>query len=215
MIESALQSLSLALARVCTGAMARWSGARPRAAQRIYCANHTSHLDAVLLMASLEETTPPRPLAAADYWGKGLRRFWADRVFRTVFVERDSRQLNPLTPAFEALRQGDSLIVFPEGTRGPGDGLQPLKPGIYYLARAFRQVEIVPAWIDNAHRILPKGAVLPLPALCSVTYGTPLQWDGREDAGAFLARLRAAMEAARHYAQRPVLAARGAALLQP
>ncbi len=199
MIESLLRSLSLFAARCLTGARVTWLNGEPAPGQRIYCANHTSHLDALLLMASLPEPLRKntRPVAAAEYWNAGgLRRFCAQRVFRTVLIEREGRPLNPLEAAFQALRQGDSLILFPEGTRGPGGALQPLKPGLFYLARAFRQVEIVPVWIDNAHRILPKRARLPLPAACALTFGRPLRWDGEEDAARFLARVRAGLEAA-------------------
>lgn len=199
MIAALLARAALfAARRLCSG-RAVWLGGQPLDAQRIYCANHTSHLDAVLLMASLPEPLrgQPRPVAAAGYWRAGpIRSYWAQRVFRAVLIDRESRQLNPLEPAFQALRHGDSLILFPEGTRGPGGGLQPLKPGLFYLARAFPHVEIVPVWIGNAHRILPRRARLPLPARCSVTFGVPLRWEGEEDAAAFLGRVRAGIESA-------------------
>ncbi|MEP7351888.1 MAG: lysophospholipid acyltransferase family protein [Acidobacteriota bacterium] len=200
MIATHLKSLSLFATRWIAGAEGRWPGGEPAAGQRIYCANHTSHLDAVLLMASLPDRLleNTRPVAAAEYWSSGkFRRYLTERVFRTVLIERGGSTLNPLGPAFQALRQGDSLIFFPEGTRGSGESLQPLKPGIYCLARAFRQVEIVPVWIENASRVLPKRAVLPAPALCALHFGAPLSWDGQEDASEFLLRMRTAMEALR------------------
>ena len=198
MIADQLKSLSLFVARCLSGVKTRWQQGQPDLRQRIFCANHTSHMDAVLLMASLPDPLRDRtrPVAAADYWrASGIRRYLTEHVFRTVLIARDSQELNPLGPAMQALRQGDSLIFFPEGTRGPGGSLQPLKPGIYCLARAFRDVDIVPTWIDNAHLVLPKRARLPLPATCTVNFGAPLRWDGEEDAGAFLARMRNAMEA--------------------
>ncbi len=198
MIEAPLKSLSLLAARYLSGAQARWLDGEPVASQRIFCANHTSHLDALLLMASLPDPWQERtrPVGAAEYWNKSsLRRYLTERVFRTVLIDRDSHALNPLGPAFQALRQGDSLIFFPEGTRGPGGSLQPLKPGIYHLARAFRQVDIVPVWIDNAYRVLPKSALLPVPAPCTLHFGAPLRWDGLEDASSFLSRVHGAMEA--------------------
>ena len=169
---------------------------RPVPRQRIYCANHASHLDAVLVLAALpaELRRRTRPVAAADYWAKGsLRRFLTLRIFRAVLIDRQAQGLNPLSDVFAALHQGDSLIYFPEGTRGSGDALQPLKAGVYYLARAFPQVDIVPVHIHGAHRILPKGALLPRPVPCALTIGPPLRWEG-EDQSEFLKRLRAAME---------------------
>jgi 1-acyl-sn-glycerol-3-phosphate acyltransferase len=110
-------------------------------------------------------------------------------------VERDRAQVNPLEPVANALRQGDSLIFFPEGTRGPGGVLQPLKPGIFHLARWFPCVDIVPVWIDNSYRILPKGFAIPVPLLCSITFGTPLRWKEGQRQDEFLAEVREALEA--------------------
>ena len=197
MIARFWKSLFLHTARWMAGAEGRWLGGTPEPAQRIYCANHTSHLDALLLMASLpqqlSETT--RPVAAADYWRSGpIRRYLTEHVFGAVLIERERNQLNPLGPAIAALRQGDSLLFFPEGQRGPGGFLQTLKPGIYWLARAFPQVPIIPVWIENSSRVLPKRARLPVPGRCTLYFGAPLHWGG-EEAPAFLLRVKLAMEA--------------------
>ncbi len=200
MIASLLKSVSLSAARHLAGAQAHWRHGELPAGQRIYCVNHTSHLDAVLLMAARPHQLPAstRPVAAADYWGTGFfRSYLARQVFHTVLIERGGADLNPLGPAVQALRDGDSLIFFPEGTRGPGGALQSLKPGIYALARAFRDVPIIPVWIEDAARVLPKRALLPIPGRCAVHFGAPLHWDGHEDLAAFLARLRVSMEALR------------------
>jgi 1-acyl-sn-glycerol-3-phosphate acyltransferase len=184
--------------RLLTGAHARWTGCAPEPVQRIYCANHTSHIDFLLLWSSL----PPavrcctRPVAAAEYWKRNrLRRYLIHSVFRGVLVDRRQHgySTNPLEPAIEVLQKGESLIFFPEGTRGSGDGLLPLKSGIYHLARAFPDVQIVPVWIDNAYRILPKGFLLPVPLLCSMTYGAPLVYSDGERKDEFLERLTAAL----------------------
>lgn len=196
-MNSLLKTLALGAARWILGARGRWISGKAGSGQRIYCANHTSHLDAVLLLAALPEQLKERtrPVAAADYWSAGrLRRYFARSVFRPVLIGRDRCTLNPLGPVFEALRQGDSLIFFPEGTRGPGGSLQELKPGIYRLAREFRLVEIVPVWIENAWRVLPKRSLVPVPARCEVNFGKALFWDGEEEVTAFLGRLRVAIE---------------------
>ena len=147
--------------RVMTGVTARWSGCRPAARQRIYCVNHTSHLDFPLVRAALPAAfrKAARPVAAADYWESGaLRRYMIHRVFNAITVERGSGTPQAIDPVLAALAAGDSLIYFPEGTRGPGPELQPLKSGIYHLAREFPAAEVVPVWIDNAWRVMPKGA---------------------------------------------------------
>jgi 1-acyl-sn-glycerol-3-phosphate acyltransferase len=186
--------------RAMTGVTSRWEGCRAEARQRIYCVNHTSHLDFPLVRAAL----PPafrkaaRPVAAADYWESGaVRRYMIHRVFNAITVERGSGAPQAIDPVRAALRAGDSVIYFPEGTRGPGRELQPLKSGIYHLSREFPAAEVVPVWIDNAWRVMPKGAILPVPLLCSVTFGAPLAAAEEEERDAFLARLRVAMEALR------------------
>jgi 1-acyl-sn-glycerol-3-phosphate acyltransferase len=81
------------------------------------------------------------------------------------------------------------LIMFPEGTRGRGEALQPFKCGIFHLASTRPNVELVPVWIDNLYRVLPRGAILPVPLLCSVTFGEPTHLLPGEDKKSFLARL--------------------------
>ena len=170
------------------------------AGQRIYVANHSSHLDFLLLFSTLPAPARlrTRPVAAAEYWTAGpVRRYLIHSIFCGVLVGRERGPLNPLEPVIQALRRGDSLIFFPEGTRGPGGMLQPLKPGIFHLARWFPGVDIIPVWIANSHRILPKGLAIPLPLLCSITFGAPLRWKEGQQQQEFLAEVRAALEALR------------------
>ena len=182
--------------RLLTGAHGRWSGCAPEPVQRIYCVNHTSHLDFLLLWTALpgalRRTT--RPVAAADYWNAGpVRRYLIHHVFRGVLVDRTGKLAQPLEPVFTALAQGDSLIFFPEGTRGPGEGLLPLKSGVYHVAREWPRVDLVPVWIDNSYRVMPKGVFFPIPLLCSMTFGAPLRLYEGEERDSFLLRLRIAM----------------------
>jgi 1-acyl-sn-glycerol-3-phosphate acyltransferase len=180
--------------RALTGAQARWVGCGPSPAQRIYFANHTSHCDFLLVLASLpldlREAT--RPVAAADYWNQcALRRYLANKVFHAVAVDRSGmhREVNPLEPVMAALDQGNSLLFFPEGTRGTGEGLQPFKPGIFHIAAARPQIDLVPVWVDNAYRVMPKGSLLPVPLLCSVAFGKPVRLCEHESKEEFLQRL--------------------------
>ena len=198
MIAGFIEELLIVLVRLLVGAHARWQGCGQSPEQRIYVANHTSHLDVVLLFSALPEPLRrrTRPVAAAEYWTAGpIRRYLIHAIFRGVLIERDRSQLNPLEPAASALRLGDSLIFFPEGTRGPGEDLQPLKPGIFHLASWFPGVDIVPVWIDNSYRILPKGFAIPVPLLCSITFGTPLRCKAGQQQEEFLAEVRKALEA--------------------
>jgi 1-acyl-sn-glycerol-3-phosphate acyltransferase len=197
MIAGFIERLLIASVRLLVGAQPRWQGCAYSPEQRIYVANHSSHLDVVLLFSALPALLRrrTRPVAAAEYWNAGpVRRYLIHSIFRGVLVGRQGGPLNPLEPAAIALRQGDSLIFFPEGTRGPGGILQPLKPGIFHLARWFPDIDIVPAWIDNSYRILPKGFAIPVPLLCSITFGAPLRWKEGQEQDAFLAEVREALE---------------------
>lgn len=185
--------------RVLTGAQARWIGCGPAAVQRIYVANHTSHADFALIWASL----PPdlrcrtRPVAGADYWEHGrLRRYIIHQVLRGVLIERagTARTRDPIATIVEALDLGDSLIVFPEGTRNLSDeALLPFKSGLYRVACQRPDVELVPVWMENLGRVLPKGEIIPVPLLCSINFGTPTRLAAGEEKDAFLGRVRQAL----------------------
>ena len=104
---------------------------------------------------------------------------------------------DPLAPLVRALESGDSIVIFPEGTRGHGDEPQPFKSGLFMLAKMFPQVVLVPAWINNVQRVMPKGEVVPVPILCSVTFGAPIQVEPGEERRPFLDRARQAVIALR------------------
>ena len=186
------------VARWLTGARAHWRGCGPDSRLRIYFANHTSNLDFVLLWSALPRALRlhTRPVAARDYWRGGMiREFLARQVFNAVLIERHrvTRENNPLRPMLDALGAGESLIIFPEGTRHPDGQIDEFKPGLYHLAKTCPEVEFVPVFIENLNRVLPKGEILPVPILCSVNFGTPLALAPRETKGDFLARARTAL----------------------
>lgn len=189
-------------ASLITGLRSLWGSTGPTANQTVYFANHTSHGDFVLLWAALpgDLRTLTRPVAGEDYWTKSsLRRFIGCDVFNALMIRRDTeasgpRSSDPLAQMGAALTAGDSLIFFPEGTRNTGEEvLLPLKSGIYHLARSFGHVRFVPVWIDNLKRVLPKGALLPVPLACSVRFGEPLTLIAQEDKQQFLQRARLAL----------------------
>ena len=171
------------LARLITGAQGHWYGCPPKAEQRIYFANHQSHFDWVLIWAALphELRAVTRPIAARDYWTSSPLKHWITReIFNAVYVSRQrTDDEDPLEPLMEALRTGDSLVIFPEGTRGNKPEPAAFKAGLYHLAEAFPGVQLIPCWIDNVQRVMPKGEVVPVPILCSVTFGAPLATRGR------------------------------------
>ncbi len=197
----AMSLLLLGFVRLLTGAQARWHGCPPKAEQRIYFANHQSHADLVLIWAALPQELRgiTRPIAAKDYWtASRFKRWITSAVFNAVYVERERKgDEDPLAPLIAALESGDSLILFPEGTRGHAEDPQPFKSGLYNLARQFPDVVLVPAWIHNVQRVMPKGEVVPVPVLCSVTFGEPVKLGAEEARADFLQRARAAVMALR------------------
>jgi 1-acyl-sn-glycerol-3-phosphate acyltransferase len=201
LLAKAMGLFLLNLVRLLTGAQARWYGCPPKAEQRIYFANHQSHADLVMIWAALPEElrSITRPIAAKDYWTKTpLRRWITTEVFNAVYVDRERKgDEDPLAPLVQALESGDSIILFPEGTRGHAEEPQPFKSGLYSLAQKFPHVVLVPAWINNIQRVMPKGEVVPVPILCSVTFGAPVRLEEGEERRAFLDRARAAVIALR------------------
>lgn len=188
----------VAITRLLVGAHGRWIHSRPTPAQRIYFANHTSHLDTLALWAALPPAlrATTRPVAARDYWGHGgLRGFIADRGFRAVYIERDRAQCDgdPLQPLCDALDAGDSLILFPEGTRSQEALPLPFKAGLFHLAQRHPSVELVAVYLDTLHRAMPKGSLLPVPLTCSVRFGRALALQPDESKESFLQRAHAAV----------------------
>ena len=199
-----LASVLAVVARLMSGVTVRWVDSTPAVRQRVYFANHSSHLDAVVLWAALQTAARAltSPVAGIDYWGKSpLRRYLADKVFQALLINRQPKGSERSLAAAEAviadlvaaIDRGRSLIVFPEGTRGSGDEVAPFKSGIDHLARQRPDVELVPVYLENLNRILPKGEVLPVPILSSATFGPPVQLAKGEDKSSFLTRARDAV----------------------
>lgn len=187
-----------AFARFISGARPRWVGCGPEAAQRVYFANHSSHLDSVVLWSLLPEPLRrrTRPVAARDYWMKGpIRRHLATEIFRAVLVDRaPSFQQHPLEELFAALEAGDSLILFPEGGRARAGAITEFRPGLWRVAQRFPQVELIPVYLRYLDRVLPRGAFLPVPLLTDVVFGAPLPRIAGETREEFLDRARDAVQ---------------------
>jgi 1-acyl-sn-glycerol-3-phosphate acyltransferase len=184
------------LARLIAGGSVDWAE-RPTPTPRVYYANHTSHLDFVLLWSYL----PPdlrartRPVAARDYWESSrIRRYFAGQVFRALLIDREGPEARGAVGRMaECLSAGDSLILFPEGTRGSGDDVAPFRTGLFHLAEATPAAELVPVAIENLNRILPKGEFLPVPMVSRVAFGPALRLKEDESKDEFLDRARAAL----------------------
>ncbi len=191
-------ALLVVMIKLISGANVRWVGCQPEARQRIYFANHTSHLDAVVLWASLPADLRKRvrPVAARDYWAASkLRQHLATNVFHAVLIDRTKVTVknNPIELMAEEMGEEFSLIIFPEGGRGSGEEIGAFKSGLYHLARQKPKAELIPVHIDNLNRILPKGEFLPVPMLSCISFGIPMSITATETKAAFLNRARDAV----------------------
>ena len=196
------------IARLISGATARWTAPLDPTRQRVYFANHTSHLDFIIIWSALPPAmrATTRPVAGADYWGKGpIRRYLSTKVFNAILIDRPSKQsgetLSAAAKSIETIAAGmgdhSSIIVFPEGTRSLTGEVLPFKSGVYHLLKLKPDLEIVPVYLANMNRILPKGEVLPVPLIGRVIVGAPMRFDPAEDKQTFLTRARDAMLALR------------------
>ena len=180
--------------------------------QAIYYANHSSHLDFLMLWAIMPAELQPRvrPIAAADYWGAGIRRSIARRIFNAHLVQRykdrpytradekttvrtdsgSSPKQGQLTGMTKILDEGDSLIIFPEGTRGPADQVATFHAGLYRLAKHAPHIPVVPVTLKNLGRVLPKGELIPVPHLSTVVVHHPIYLQDDEPQEIFLNRAR-------------------------
>lgn len=187
-----------AIARLISGASVRWVDCDPDTCQRIYFANHTSHLDALVLWSSLPRPVRnlTRPVAAKDYWDAGpIRRYLSKQVFDALLIDRTKIKVHnsPVDMLLRAIGDTHSLIVFPEGSRNTKQEMREFKSGLFHLAKKRPELELVPVYIDNMNRILPRGEILPVPMLSCISFGPPMWLENREPKHDFLGRARQAI----------------------
>lgn len=173
-----LATMLVIICKLVTGIQARWFN-QPSNTVTVYFANHTSHLDGLVLWSSFPKQLRKaiHPVAAKDYWGKtALRKFIAIDVFNSVLINRHATPAeNPLQPLETILENQQSLILFPEGTRGSGEQIADFKPGLYHIAKKFPDVKLVPVYLNNLNRVLPKGSKLVVPIICSAVFGAAIE----------------------------------------
>lgn len=183
------------LAKLFSGFTVRWIDCVPDTCQRIYFANHTSHLDAVVLWSALPKHLRriTRPVAAKDYWSSNWFKRHMASSFNALLVDRKEIKVHKSPIDIMLSQMGDvySLILFPEGGRASADDeMGEFKSGLYYLAKKRPDLELVPVYIDNVSRILPRGEVLPVPLLSNITIGSPIFLESGEPKSEFLSRAR-------------------------
>lgn len=185
------------LARFMSAPRVRWIDCQPDTCQRVYFANHTSHIDMVLVRTALPRDCQrvTRPIAAKDYWSKGWLRPHIARAFNAMLIDRKSVKVHqsPIDLMIDAMGDEFSVILFPEGGRSDGQRVGEFKSGLYYLGRKRPDLELVPVYLHNMHRVLPREEYLPVPLLATVTFGPPIWLEQGESKNDFLARARRAV----------------------
>lgn len=185
------------IAKLLSGATVRWVDCQPDTCQRVYFANHTSHLDALVLWSSLPKSVREltRPVAAKDYWERGWVRPYISQLFNAILIDRQEIKVHqsPVDKMIAEIGNRYSLIVFPEGGRSAGEELGQFKSGLYYLGKKRPDLELVPVYIDNLNRVLPRGEFLPVPLLSCITIGPPIWLEAGEPKAQFLQRAREAV----------------------
>jgi 1-acyl-sn-glycerol-3-phosphate acyltransferase len=189
-------TLSLA-AKLLSGASVRWIDSQPDTCQRVYFANHTSHLDAIVVWSALPMNLRclTRPVAAKEYWTRGWVRRYLARIFNALLIDRTEIKVHqsPVDLMIREMGNTYSLIIFPEGGRSAGEEIGEFKSGLYYLCKKRPDLEVVPVHIDNLNRVLPRGEFLPVPLLSCISFGPPIWLEANEPKTEFLKRARQAV----------------------
>lgn len=148
-------------------------------------ANHNSHLDAAVLLTLFPLSRVPRvhPVAAADYFGKTwFLRALSMFLMNAIPIERKPiAGSDPLASVKQAIDAGDSLIFFPEGSRGEAGVVAPFRQGIGRIIRAFPGLQVVPVFLSGPERIWPRGQVVPVPLSIDANVGKPRSYSHTAD----------------------------------
>jgi 1-acyl-sn-glycerol-3-phosphate acyltransferase len=149
-------------------------------------ANHNSHLDAAILMGlfPLRRLPDVHPVAAADYFGQNwLLRTMAMLFMNGVPIERrPAPGTDALAPIVERLRNGESLVFFPEGSRGEAGVVAPFRPGVGRLVRQLPGLLVLPVFLSGPERIWARGQKVPVPNNIDAIVGKPRSYSPDQDA---------------------------------
>ena len=146
--------------------------------QFIIVSNHNSHIDTMALMSSLSFNQLPKthPVAAGDYFGGSpIKAFFSKLFTNAILIRRtkDGGSENPIEQMSQALEEGKSLILFPEGSRGEPEKMQIFKKGIGVLLQKHPNVHYLPVYMSGMGKVLPKGEKLLVPFDSYVLFGEP------------------------------------------
>lgn len=166
----------------------------------IYYANHSSNMDSLIIWLSLtdEERQKTSFVGASDYWDKGwLRPYILKNIFNGQTIQRHGSLIanNPITILENLLKDGKSIVIFPEGTRNlVSEDIQDFKSGLFHLARKMPDVPLIPIYLSNTQKMMPKGTFIPLPIVCQSFFGSEFFFNPTDNKITFLNNAKTKIE---------------------
>jgi 1-acyl-sn-glycerol-3-phosphate acyltransferase len=156
-----------------------------------------NHISTVDIWAIFVAVPVPLRFIAKKQLGQIPLFGWAMRAGRFIFIDRQNATSarRTIDQAAERIRQGCSVVIFPEGTRSRDGRLGPFKKGGFHLA-INSGAEVVPVAIRGTHEVMPRGAALIRPGTVDIEIGEPIPTTGLgpEDRQRLLEEVRARVE---------------------
>ena len=153
--------------------------------QFILIANHNSHMDTMAIMSAIPHRFIHKvhPVAARDFFGKNLfQKILMRYLVNATLIrrDRDNKERDPINDMDKMLKKKRSLILFPEGSRGVAGKMSNFKKGLGYLVQKNPKISVIPVYLENIYKTLPKGKRLILPYNCSIKFGNPIKFSSLE-----------------------------------
>ena len=153
--------------------------------QFILIANHNSHMDTMAIMSAIPSRYIHKvhPIAARDFFGGSLfKKILMRYLVNATLIQRDRDDPNndPIDSMDKMLKKSRSLILFPEGSRGVPGVMAKFKKGLGYLIQRNPEINVIPVYLDNVYKTLPRGKNLILPYNCSIKFGDPIKFKSME-----------------------------------
>lgn len=153
--------------------------------QFILIANHNSHMDTMAIMSAIPHRFIHKvhPVAARDFFGKNLfQKILMRYLVNATLIrrDRDNKERDPINDMDKMLKKKRSLILFPEGSRGVAGKMSNFKKGLGYLVQKNPKISVIPVYLENIYKTLPKGKRLILPYNCSIKFGEPIKFSSLE-----------------------------------
>jgi 1-acyl-sn-glycerol-3-phosphate acyltransferase len=159
----------------------------------LFAANHHSHADTSLLLATIPSHLRQDLViaAGADYFFPNRYAAAISALFiGAIPIERNRLSKLSIANSLRTIEKGRNLLIFPEGGRSPDGWGRPHRPGAAFVSQR-TGAPVVPVYIDGTGRVLPKGRNWPSRAPCAVVFGRPIRIEGGEDVRQFALRIQA------------------------